>query len=230
MTTKKLQILFTLLALTALLPKNASAAGGVRVIANPSVKADSISAEELKSVFLEERNSLGDGSRVEPVISKGGAAHETFVKQYLGKTESDLQNYYRSLVFTGKGSMPKTVGSDTEIAAYVARTRGAIGYVSSETSTQGVKTLSILDLENDGARRLITRVEPVYPSALHSNHIGGTVRLKVTIASNGSVEAVELLGGNPILGESAMMAVKKWVYAAGSRTKTEVSIPFDPGH
>jgi outer membrane biosynthesis protein TonB len=44
------------------------------------------------------------------------------------------------------------------------------------------------------------------------------------------VEEVELLGGNPILGEAAMDAVKKWVFVAGrSRTETEVSIPFDPG-
>jgi len=44
------------------------------------------------------------------------------------------------------------------------------------------------------------------------------------------VEQVELLGGNPILGESGAMAVKKWVYAAGrSRTFAEVSLQFD-GH
>jgi hypothetical protein len=36
-----------------------------------------------------------------------------------------------------------------------------------------------------------------------------------------------LLGGNPILGESATAAVKKWIYTAGrSRTVVEVSIPF----
>lgn len=227
---RQFRIFVVILELMALFSGIASAVNGVKVIANPSVKADSISAEELKSVFLEERNSLPDGSRVEPVISRGGAAHETFVKQYLGKSEADLQMYYRSLVFTGKGSMPKTVASDTEIASYVARTKGAIGYVSAETSTEGVKTLIVLDAENTGTRKLITRVEPVYPATLHSNHIGGTVRLKVTIASSGSVETVELLGGNPILGESAMMAVKKWVYAPGQRTKTEVSIPFDPEH
>jgi len=50
----------------------------------------------------------------------------------------------------------------------------------------------------------------------------------VTIASNGTVEDVELVGGNPILGEAAMAAVKKWLYAAGrSRTQAEISIPFD---
>ena len=226
--TKHFRISVAVLGLTALLSGVASAASGLKVIANPSVKVDSISAEELKSVFLEQRSSLPDGSRVEPVISKGGTAHEVFVKQYLGKSDADLQNYYRSLVFTGKGSMPKVVASDTEIAAYVARTKGAIGYVSSDTSIDGAKTLVVLENENTGSRKLITRVDPVYPPALHSNHIGGTVKLKVTIGSNGNVETVDLLGGNPILGESAMIAVKKWVYAPGSRTKTEVSIPFDP--
>src|SRR5262249_19074039 len=129
---------------------------------------------------------------------------------------------------TGKGSVPKSAGSDAEIAAYVAKTRGAIGYVSVDTSVQGVKTLMISESAIEGGRKLITRVEPVYPATLHANHIGGVVKLKVTIGPSGAVESVELLGGNPILGDSAMAAVKRWVYAAGPRTKTEISVPFDP--
>ena len=226
--TKTLRTFLALLALSALLPKHANAGNGVRIIANPSVKADSISPAELKGVFLEERNSLSDGSRVEPVLSRGGAAHEAFIKQYLGKSDSDLQLYYQSLVFTGKGSVPKSISSDADIAAYVAKTRGAIGYVSSEASVEGVKTLSVAESENDGGRKLVTRVEPVYPATLHANHIGGIVRLRVSIAPNGSVESADLLGGNPILGDAAIAAVKRWVYAPGPRTKTEVSIPFDP--
>jgi len=54
--------------------------------------------------------------------------------------------------------------------------------------------------------------------------------LRVSISPKGTVENVDLLGGNPILGESATIAVMKWTYAAGStRTITEVSILFD-GH
>ena len=221
----------TLVAVSSLLAPLSSYAGSgsVKIIANPSVKADSISAAELKSVFLEESNSLRDGSHVEPVLARGGATHDTFVHEYLGKTDSDLETYYRALVFTGRGSMPKAVGSDAEIAAYVAKTRGAIGYVSPDTNAEGVKTLSILGSEGEGSRRLVSRVEPIYPSELRSKHIGGTVRLKVTIAANGHVESVDLLGGNPSLGEPAVEAVKKWIYAPGSsRTKTEVTIPFNP--
>jgi TonB family protein len=224
----KYQNILPVMAGVVLFASVSALAGNVRIIANPSVKAEAISASEVKSVFLGERNSLRDGTHVEPVLSKGGPAHEAFVRDYLATNDEALQNYYRSLVFTGRGLMPKALHSDAEVVAYVAKTRGAIGYVSSTATLDGVRTLAVYPAENDGARKLISRVEPVYPGILQSNHIGGTVRLRVTIASNGTVEEVELLGGSPILGEAAMAAVKKWVYAAGrSRTTTEVSIPFD---
>jgi ABC-type phosphate transport system substrate-binding protein len=118
-------------------------AADLKVIANPSVGASSVSADELKSVFLITKTSLSDGSHVEPVLEKGGAVHEAFVKEYLGKSDSALQTYYRSLVFTGKASMPKTLGADAEVVAYVAKTKGAIGYVGAGASTAGVKTLEV---------------------------------------------------------------------------------------
>jgi TonB family protein len=207
-----------------------SLAGEIKVVANPSVKTDMISAGELKRLFLEENISLGDGTHVEPVLAKDGPVHEAFLREYLGLSEDDLQTYYRALVFTGRGSMPKALGSDEEVVAYVARTRGAIGYVSGEASAEGVKTLAIGVPSSSAERKLIMRVEPDYPETLKRLNIGGTVRLRVSISAKGNVQEVQLLGGNPILGESAALAVKKWVYtAARSRTITEVSILFD-GH
>jgi len=126
----------------ALFAAAAAQAGEVKIIANPSVGADAVSAEELKKVFLITSTSL-EGSRVEPVVEKGGAAHEAFLKEYVGKTDAALETYYRSLVFTGKGSMPRTVASDAEMVSFVAKTKGAIGYVSAGTAAAGVKTLEV---------------------------------------------------------------------------------------
>jgi hypothetical protein len=117
-------------------------AADVKVIANSSVAATSVSAGDIKDVFLLDKDSLG-GSHVDPVLSKGGAAHEAFLKEYLGKNDAALQAFYRSLVFTGKASMPKSLASDAEVVAYVAKTKGAVGYVSSGASTEGVKTLQV---------------------------------------------------------------------------------------
>ncbi|MGA6988395.1 MAG: TonB family protein [Terriglobales bacterium] len=207
-----------------------SLASDFKVIANSSVKEDTISAEQIKRVYLEEDKALADGVHVVPVLEKDGPVHEAFVRRYLGVSQEDLQAYYRTLLFTGRGSMPKALASDEEVVAYVARTRGAIGYVSGAASTDGVKTLAIGDTSNATARRLMIRIEPDYPETLKRMNIGGTVRLRVLISAKGNVEEVRALGGNPILCESAARAVKKWVYAAASsRTVTEVSILFD-GH
>jgi ABC-type phosphate transport system substrate-binding protein len=118
-------------------------AAEVKLIANPSVGATSVSADDVKRVFLGTKGSLEDGSRVEPVLAKSGAAHEAFLKQYLGKEDAALQTYYRSLVFTGKGSMPKAFASDAEVVSYVSKTKGAIGYVATGASASGVKTLEV---------------------------------------------------------------------------------------
>jgi hypothetical protein len=117
-------------------------ASAVKVIANPSVSVNTVSSGDLQSVFLLDIDSLG-GSHVEPVLAKGGAAHEAFLRAYLGKDDPALHAFYRGLMFSGKASMPKFLETDADVVAYVARTRGAIGYVSNGAGTPGVKVLSV---------------------------------------------------------------------------------------
>jgi TonB family protein len=224
----KYQRILPVLAAIVLLGAVHALAADVKIIANPSVQADSITVTELRSIFLEDKRSLNDGSHVEPVLAKSGEAHEAFL-QYIGKSDDALRTHYRSLVFTGTGTMPKFLDSDTEIVNYVAKNKGAIGYVNGDFPTERVKVVPILPAETRVGRKLVTRIEPEYPVSLRGLQIGGTVRLLVTISPKGSVEGVKLLGGNPILAESAIKAVKQWIYATGrSQTKLEVSIPFDP--
>jgi len=138
---KHLRLILTMAAMAFCVSSQAHAAD-VKVIANNSVAANSISASDLKDVFLLDKDSLGS-SHVEPVLQNAGAAHEVFLKAYLGKSNSVLQAYYRSLVFTGKASMPKVTAADAEAVAYVARTKGAVGYVSSGAASEGTKTLEV---------------------------------------------------------------------------------------
>lgn len=201
----------------------------VKIIANGSVRTDSVSAAELKSVFLLQRKTLNDGSPVIPVLLRSGAIHESFLRLYLDRGTEELQTYYQGLIFTGKGSMPKQLNSGTEVIAYVAKTKGAIGYVSSTATTEGVKTLIVVSEQSKNERTLLVRLDPEYPETLRKRGIGGTVRLELTISPEGIVENVIILGGNPILGEAAAKAVKRWVYAShSSRTITRVTIPFEP--
>lgn len=83
--------------------------------------------------------------------------------------------------------------------------------------------------EHDPERKVVTRIEPEYPETLKRLFIGGIVRVEVEVTAGGSVESMQLLGGNPILGQSAMKAIKQWKFAAGNGKSTfVVPLTFDP--
>ena len=136
-----LRYLFTLVTVIAIVAASAMA-GGVKVIANSSVAAASVSPDDLKDIFLLTKTSL-DGNHVEPVVQQAGDTHEAFANQYLHKTGQALATYYRAQLMAGNAVMPKALASDAEVVAYVAKTKGAIGYVSGEAAAAGVKTLGV---------------------------------------------------------------------------------------
>ena len=86
-----------------------------------------------------------------------------------------------------------------------------------------------LRAQDAGARKPIYKVQPKYPEYLKHHDIGGSVRLSVEITPKGTVRTIEPLGGNPILVESAVEAVKQWKYEpAEASTTVEVKIDFNP--
>jgi ABC-type phosphate transport system substrate-binding protein len=117
-------------------------AADIKVIANLSVKATQVSSDDLKRIFLATDTSL-EGGHVAPVFEEDGATHKAFLKLYIGKTDAALNTYYRSLVFTGKAFMPRILASDAAVAAYVAKTKGAIGYVNAGASAPGTRTIMV---------------------------------------------------------------------------------------
>src|SRR5689334_14351805 len=96
----------TCLCCAALAASGIVRAADFKVIANPSVSATELSSADLKDIFLETKTSLAGTGHVEPVLAKGGAVHEAFLKACVDKTDAALSTYYRSLVFTGKAAMP----------------------------------------------------------------------------------------------------------------------------
>jgi len=113
------------------------------VIANAGVKESAVTTAELRDVFTGAASTLKDGSRAVPVTLKTGGTHDAFLKEYLGKNDAAFRATWRSLVFSGAAIMPKLLNSDEEMVDYVARTSGAIGYVSASAKTGGVKVLTV---------------------------------------------------------------------------------------
>lgn len=74
---------------------------------------------------------------------KGRAANDSLLSEFVGKSDAAFRTAWRSLIFTGQRSMPKTVDSDAAMVVDVAATPGAIGYVGKATEHDKVKTLTI---------------------------------------------------------------------------------------
>jgi protein TonB len=62
------------------------------------------------------------------------------------------------------------------------------------------------------ATLLIKKVPPVYPPEAKAAGVQGKVRLRVTIAKDGTVQDVEVIDGVPMLSPVAVEAVKQWAY------------------
>jgi ABC-type phosphate transport system substrate-binding protein len=114
----------------------------VMVIANPSVKTSEVSKNDLKDIFTGASTSLGGGNVV-PILLKAGTAHEEFLQAYIGKNDTAYRAGWRSLVFTGQASMPKSLDGDAAVVEFVAHNAGAIGYISKATAHDGVKVLAV---------------------------------------------------------------------------------------
>jgi TonB family protein len=71
-------------------------------------------------------------------------------------------------------------------------------------------------------RKVLMRVQPEYPTLLKMTHIGGIVKLNASVLPDGSVIKVSVLGGNPILADEAVKAVRQWKFAAASGQTSEV--------
>jgi ABC-type phosphate transport system substrate-binding protein len=112
------------------------------VIANPGVAATDVSKSDLRDVFTGAATDL-KCSHVTPVLLKGGAVNDEFLAAYVGKTDSVFKAGWRSLVFSGQASMPKSLDSEAAVVEYVAHTTGAVGYIGKATPHEGVKVLGV---------------------------------------------------------------------------------------
>jgi ABC-type phosphate transport system substrate-binding protein len=114
----------------------------VLIIANKNVSEDSISKEEVKNIFLGKTVKWLDKSSISFVILKNDV-HKDFLKEYIKRSSSQYGNYWKKMVFTGKGSKPKAFETEKDLVRYVAETKGAIGYINKGTEMMNVKTINV---------------------------------------------------------------------------------------
>lgn len=118
-----------------------SFAAEVIIIANKNVSETNLNTNEIKDIFLGEKRNWDDNKRIKFVTLDESETHQKFLEQYVNKTPMSYKSYWKKLVFVGKGKEPKKFASAKELVDYVAKTDGAIGYISSDKKTGEVKII-----------------------------------------------------------------------------------------
>lgn len=115
----------------------------VFIIGNKSISATNISPEDIQDIFLGKKTKLSDRSTISFVIQKDGDTHQEFLKLYIKRSESQFKNYWKRMLFTGKGSIPQSFASDEALIKHVSETKGVIGYVSKKPESDNIKIINI---------------------------------------------------------------------------------------
>ena len=78
-------------------------------------------------------------------------------------------------------------------------------------------------------RKVKTKVPPAYPDLARRMNIAGTVKVLVVVSPNGNVKDSKVVGGNPVLANAAIDALKKWKFETASEDSTgTVEFKFQP--
>jgi len=83
--------------------------------------------------------------------------------------------------------------------------------------------------KDPGRRKLLNSRPPAYPSLARTMALSGVVKVDALVAADGSVKAVDIKGGHPVLAQAAANTVREWKWETAVRESHElVEIRFSP--
>lgn len=114
------------------------------VIVHESNTATALDRKFIADAFLKKATRWGNDAAILPVDQKASSsARHAFSRGVLKRTVAAVRNYWRQIVFSGRGVPPPELADDDAVLRYVRKHRGAIGYVSGAVELTGVKVVRV---------------------------------------------------------------------------------------
>jgi len=105
---------------------------------------DSIKKKVIKQIFLGNKTRWDKNQKIVFVLYTDKKICNNFLKKYVGKTYIQYKNYWKKLVFTGKGNMPKTSKKIEGIIEYLSDTNGSISFLPIDAvDTKQIKIIHV---------------------------------------------------------------------------------------
>jgi len=116
-----------------------AAQADVVVVVSAGSPVSQLSKDQVADIFLGNSTTIPGGGKAEPVDNDG--AREEFYTKVAGKSGAQVKALWAKLSFSGKGTPPKSVGSDDDVKKAVAASPNAIGYIEKSKVDASVKTV-----------------------------------------------------------------------------------------
>ena len=110
-------------------------AAEIVVIVSPKNPATRMFSEQAAQFFL------GKSTLFTPIEHTDGPLRNEFYKKVLDKDATQVKAIWSKLVFTGKASAPKELGSSADVKKAVAADPQAIGYIEKSAVDDTVKVI-----------------------------------------------------------------------------------------
>ena len=113
----------------------------VAIIVHPS-NAATLSEGDIAKIYLGKSKKFPGGETALALDKPAGEANRVaFIKNVVGKSETQFKSYWSRLIFTGKGVPPKIISSDAEVVNLVSRNPDMIRFVDASSVSDGVKVI-----------------------------------------------------------------------------------------
>lgn len=115
--------------------------GQVVVVVAQDSSIDVLNEQHVENIFLARTSRYPNGEKAYPIELKDPQSRAYFYLHVSGKSLSQLNAYWTTLIFTGKGRPPKSYTLAKDIERLLSANTGAITYLQSHQVTQNMKVV-----------------------------------------------------------------------------------------
>jgi ABC-type phosphate transport system substrate-binding protein len=134
------------LALLTLSVAAGAAQAQVAVVVGAKSATAAMTADQVAGIFLGKSNQLPGGAAAAAAdLPESAAVREQFYTKVTGKSSAQVKAGWSRLVFSGKATPPKELGSAADVKSFVAANPDAIGYIEKSAVDGSVKVVLNVD-------------------------------------------------------------------------------------
>lgn len=129
------------LSLPLLLLLSLTARAELVVVVGKDSPVEQLARSEVANIFLAKTNRLANGSRIQPLELSDEKVKAVFYQMISGKTLPQINAYWTTLIFTGKGRPPKNIDQASRLIEKLENDPRAISYLPQEKVNESMRVV-----------------------------------------------------------------------------------------